>query len=69
MDQRSAALCSNFNLFIRNPGYALIRSDYGLNASLVHGRAIAIGYTAMYDGSIAANCFANLGLEAAQSRL
>lgn len=30
------ALCSNFNLFIRNPGYALIRSDYGLNASLVH---------------------------------
>jgi hypothetical protein len=31
------ALCSNFNLFIRNPGYALIRSDYGLNASLVHG--------------------------------
>jgi hypothetical protein len=31
------ALCSNFNLFIRNPGYAPIRSDYGLNATLVHG--------------------------------
>lgn len=30
-------LCSNFDLFIRNPGYALIKSDYGLNANLIHG--------------------------------
>jgi DNA-binding transcriptional LysR family regulator len=29
------ALCSNFDLFIRNPGYALIKSDYGRNDPLI----------------------------------
>ena len=31
------AVGSNFDLFIRNPCYALIKSHYGLNANLVDG--------------------------------